>query len=200
MRDPKEEKMRAFAEANGLPVPDPAARPAPAPEERWNPNRLENEFMLNLMVLRTALARNAPACRERARKAGKWAWRDIRLMLTLVARLQAQFLATMPRSRLEYYQSYARGGHYEFRMDHAPAKETRLLPVTVKNLSALCDAAMQNECIMCVREGREIGRCKLREALLEVAPPTELQDGRWIKCEYRDAAGDLLLGRDTVRV
>lgn len=43
--------------------------------------------MLNLMILRNTLRTNAPSCRERARLAGKWVWRDIRLMLTLVNRV-----------------------------------------------------------------------------------------------------------------
>ena len=33
-------------------------------------------------------------------------------------------------------------------------------------------------------------------ALLETAVPTEIQEGRWEKCEYRDAAGKLVQGKD----
>ena len=31
----------------------------------------------------------------------------------------------------------------------------------------------------------------IRKAMLEVAPPTELQDGLWRKCEYREIPGKL---------
>ena len=55
---------------------------------------------------------------------------------------------------------------------------------------------MKSECILCMREGSEIGKCPLREALLETAVPTEIQEGRWEKCEYRDAAGKLVQGKD----
>ena len=101
-------------------APQAAARGAEAPAgpaPKTKPNRRENEFMLNLMVLRNTLKVNAPACRERARAAGKWIWRDIRLLLTLVCRIQEAMLRTMPESRDEYYTAYAMSGHYELHID-----------------------------------------------------------------------------------
>ena len=55
---------------------------------------------------------------------------------------------------------------------------------------------MKSECVMCMREGSEIAGCMLRQGLLEVAPPREVQDGRWTRCEYRRIAGNLI--RDEV--
>lgn len=179
-------------------APEAAAR-ATDPEipERLKtkPNKRENEFMLNLMILRNTLRTNAPSCRERARLAGKWVWRDIRLMLTLVNRVQEKMLRTMPASRDEYYSAYAKHGHYELHID-GPVRAARHLLVTDKHLGSICEAAMKSECILCMREGSEINRCELREALLEAAPPTDLQEGLYMKCEYRDAAGALVQGKD----
>ena len=171
----------------------------PAPEAmkipKTNPNRRENEFMMNLMILRNTLRTNAPACRERARAAGKWTWRDIRLLTTLVDRVQNAMLRTMPESRDEYYTNYAKHGHYELRID-GPVRTGRQLLVTDRHLAAITEAAMRSECILCMREGREIDRCELREALLEAAPPTEVESG-WIRrCEYRQAAGQLIEGKE----
>ena len=143
-------------------APEAAARTT----EKTKPNRRENEFMLNLMILRNTLRTNAPSCRDRARLAGKWIWRDIRLMLTLVDRIQGAMLTTMPESRDEYYSAYAKHGHYELHID-GPVKTARHLLVTDKHLGAICEAAMKSECILCMREGGEINRCELREALLD---------------------------------
>ena len=179
-------------------APEAAARAADPeiPESRkTKPNRRENEFMLNLMILRNTLRTNAPSCRERARLAGKWVWRDIRLMLTLVNRVQERMLRTMPESRDEYYSAYAKHGHYELHID-GPVRTARHLLVTDKHLGSICEAAMKSECILCMREGGEIKQCELREALLEAAPPTDLQEGLYMKCEYRDAAGALVQGKD----
>ena len=173
------------------------ARALQAAPPRTKPNRRENEFMLNLMILRNSLRVNAPACRERARAAGKWIWRDIRLLLTLVNKIQDGLLATMPQSRDEYYSAYALHGHYELHID-GPIRTARHLLVTDRHLAAMAEAAMKSECILCMREGSEIDRCPLREALLESAVPTAIEEGDSLfrKCEYRDAAGALVQGKD----
>ncbi len=177
-----------------------AAARAPDPEipERLKtkPNKRENEFMLNLMILRNTLQTNAPSCRERARLAGKWVWRDMRLMLTLVDRIQRKMLRTMPASRDEYYSAYARHGHYELHID-SPVRTPRQLLVTDKHLAAMAEAVLKSECLMCLREGDEIGKCELRDALLESAAPTAVESDSYIRrCEYRRAAEQLIEGKD----
>ena len=86
----------------------------------------------------------------------------------------------------------------KYKKEGGPVKTARHLLVTDKHLGAICEAAMKSECILCMREGGEINRCELREALLEAAPPTNLDesDGLFRKCEYRDAAGALVQGND----
>lgn len=173
------------------------AEPEIPANRKTKPNKRENEFMLNLMILRNTLCRNAPACRERARLAGKWVWRDIRLMLTLVNRIQEKLIRTMPEGRDDYYSAYAKFGHYELKID-GPVRTSRHLLITDRHLATICEAAMKSECVFCLREGNEIGRCTLREALLESAAPTAVDEGDspFRKCEYREAAGQLIHGDD----
>lgn len=177
----------------------PAGQETPEIPERLKtkPNKRENEFMLNLMVLRNTLMRNAPACRERARLAGKWIWRDIRLATVLICRIQEALLKTMPQSRDDYYLAYAKHGHYELHID-GPIRTPRQLLITDKHLATICEAAMESECLLCMREGNEIDRCELRDALMDAAVPTEIRDGDspFRRCEYRDAAGQLIHGED----
>ena len=189
----KAEPSRAGSSGRKQPVENPEI-----PESRkTKPNKRENEFMLNLMILRNTMHRNAPECRERARLAGKWVWRDIRLMTRLVDKIQDALLRTMPASRDEYYSAYARHGHYELHID-GPIRTARHLLVTDKHLASMAEAAMKSECILCMKEGCEIDKCELREALLEAAAPTAIQDGdsMFRRCEYRDAAGQLVQGKD----
>ena len=200
----KRAKMEAFGKKYGVgeqnhdraPEKKPAPpRPAPPGAERTRPNRDENEFMLNLMIVRNALAKYSPALRERARRAGRYTWRDIRLMFRLVDKVQLQLTNTMPDRRNEYYAAYAQGGHYELVMN-GPVRNPRLVLIQDKHLAALTEAAMEAECPMCFREGSEIGKCALRAALLEVAVPREIEDGLWRKCEYRDAASQLINNKE----
>ncbi len=164
--------------------------------EKTKPNKRENEFMMNLMVLRNSLKRYAPACKDRAKRSGKWTWRNIRIMEALVDRIQDAMISTMPDSRNEYYAAYARNGHYELRID-GPVREAKYILITDIHMANLLEAVMENECVMCLKEGSEIGRCPIREALLEAAPPTEVQeDGRWVKCEYHEASRRLNRGEE----
>ena len=194
----RDSEPAAEARGGGPKILKETAGPAPlkpAAPERSKPNRAENELMMNLMVLRNTLVRNAPAARERAKRAGKWVWRDLRILLALVSKTQRALLRTMPESREAYYTSYAEWGHYEL-VINGPVRPVRHVLITDKHLGTVCDLAMRSECLMCIREGAEIGQCPLREALLEVAPPTTVQDGRWRRCEYREAAGNLIKGEE----
>lgn len=187
-------KLEAFGRkyGGGSASREPDAENAlPAEIPRTNPNRPENEFMMNLMILRNTLVKNAPAIRERAKRAGRWVWRDIRLMTALVCKVQEQLLETMPPSRDDYYRAYARSGHYELVMN-GPVRGTRYVLISDRHLATLTEAAMESECVMCFRDGSEIGKCPLRAALLECETPTEPQEGRWQKCEYREAARQVL--------
>ena len=195
---PKGQKIAGSSAAARAPEAAARAADPEIPERlKTKPNRRENEFMMNLMILRNTMKRNAPACRERARLAGKWVWRDIRLLTVLVERIQEKLLRTMPESRDDYYRAYAQHGHYELHMD-GPVRTARHILMTDKHAAALAEAAMKSECILCIREGSEIGQCPLREALLESAVPTAISDGDSLfrKCEYRDAAGKLIQGKD----
>ena len=151
--------------------------------------------MLNLMIVRNTLIGRSEKLRERCRRAGKWVWRDVRLLTRLVCKVQDALMDTVPESRIEYYDAYRRGGHYELVMN-GPVRQTRYVLISDRKLAALTEAAMESECAMCMRDGSEIGHCLLREALLEVAPPTEVEQGRWRKCEYRRAAGQLIRDED----
>lgn len=184
-------------EKNGTkPEPEPVTQEEkPQGPEPTNPNRAENEFLLNLMVLRNSLKQYAPACRERARRAGKWVWRDIRIIDALVDKIQEQLLKTVPRRREEYYLAYCRNGHYELVMN-GPYRGTRYVMINDRHLAVLTECAMEAECMMCFKEGGEIRGCQLRKSLLEVAPPSELQDGKWQKCEYREAARQVMNDED----
>ena len=166
----------------------------PSPD-RTAPNRAENEFMMNLMVLRNSLYQYGPVMRERCRRAGRYVWRDLRLMTRIVSTLQDALMRTMPETREAYYDEYRRNGHYELVLN-GPVRQKRYVMISDRKLAAVMEAAMCSECVMCMREGSEIRKCELREAMLEVAPPTEVQDGRWIRCEYRRAAGQLVSGED----
>lgn len=175
-RSPPEEETETKQEAG-----------APA-KKRTPPNKAENTFMLHTLVMRNSLKRDLEACEGRLKQASPTAWRDAKLMLHLVSKIQDEMLDTMPLNRLEYYQETARTSIYRMEV-RGPIQRNTLRIVTDKYLSAVIEAAMENECVMCMRTGNEVTNCLIRKCLLEQAPPTEV---RGTGCEYRKAAGKLI--------
>ena len=173
------------------PIPEPV--PAAAPEIlKTKPNKAENNFMLDLMILKNSLAVRSEAVRDRLQRVNPHAWRDLRLLQSLVGRIQNELIQTMPDSRLEYYCSLARYGRYHLDVE-GPLRQGRMVLISDINLAYLCELVMENECIMCLKDGKEVQHCPVRKALLEVAPPTEVLD---FGCEYASAAGQLVNGKE----
>jgi len=157
---------------------------------RKNPNKHENELMLDLMIVRSSLAEHAPAVRERMR-CFPYAWRDLCLVQRLVDKLQRQLLATMPPQRYSYYNAVARNAEFIINMG-GPVRQDRYIRISEEKLGRLTACAIEGACGLCFRDGREVARCGLRDALLEVAPPPEIEDNPdWSRCEYRQIAGKL---------
>ena len=162
---------------------------------RTMPNRKENDFMLDLMMLRNTLWKNGDAAKERL-KGCRWARRDMGMLWHLVNKLQRQMMDTMPDRRVQYYERLASCGKVIIDIP-GPIPKGRHLLVSVESMGAIAEAAMRSECAMCIRTGKEVLRCPIRGALLETAPPTRVNQGeKWFRCEYRDAAGALVKDED----
>ena len=207
-----QEKFEAFARKMGhtRPAGGPVAAAAPgAAKSQQNaenaakteaemrkklPNKYENAFMMDMMILRNSLATRREKVRERLQEVNPNGWRDLQLMYSLVCRIQEQLMETMPESRQEYYATLARYGKYHLEME-GPLRPERHVLIGDKNLGAILDAVLENECVMCLKDGKEIEACLIRKALLEVGPPTEVLEGKnMIGCEYREVPGQLIRG------
>ena len=190
------EFAQLMAKKYGIRKPDPEpVKPAPAPVtriEKTKPNKAENFFMMDLMILKNSLAVRMDAVRDRLEKVNRYGWRDLRLLFSLVDRLQSQLVQTMPESRLDYYAALARSGRYHLDIE-GPVRQGRMVLISDIHLAQLCEAVMESECLMCLKTGSEVDKCPIRQALLEVAPPTEINEYR---CEYEGAARSLVRGEE----
>ncbi|MBR4711501.1 MAG: hypothetical protein IKP10_05665 [Clostridia bacterium] len=165
-------------------------------EEKTMPNRRENALMMDLMMVRNTIYKNADAVRERLRPFRN-GWRDLRLLMTLVNKTQDRLILTMPDKRVAYYDKLA--SYAQVIIDiPGPVPRGRHILVTDEHLAAVCEAAMKGECALCARTGREAQRCRIREALLEAAPPETVSGPRTLRldCEYQEAANALLRGEE----
>ena len=161
--------------------------------EKTMPTRKENRFMTNLMVVLHTLRSDRDAAEARLKAYGyRWSRRDTGLLIHLVDKLQAELLETMPDKRIGYYRRMAQEA--QIVIDYpGPVPRKNSLLIDTQDLAAITEAAMRHECAMCIRDGREIRDCRLREALLPIAPPAEFSR---TGCEYRQPASQLVQGED----
>lgn len=163
-----------------------------AEKYRTPPNKHENNFMIDLMVMRNALKVRAEKCVERLKLSTDNPKRDLGLLYYLVDKIQQDLLATMPPSRDAYYATVARNGLYHLDIG-GPIQQGHIVLITDKNLGYIVEVAMEQECLMCLRTGNEIDRCPMRTVLLEISPATKIRaEGSGTSCEYRDCVGKLL--------
>lgn len=164
-------------------------------KDRTAPNKYENLFMIDLMLLRNSLRTRGPKVKDRLRKVNPQAGRDLGLLFSLVDRLQDQMVSTMPRSRDEYYATLARNGRYHMDIE-GPIRQGHMVLITDTNLAYLTEVAVEQECLTCLRDGSEIRNCPLRKALIEVAPAMEIREDPGARCEYANVHRQLLHGED----
>ena len=156
-------------------------------------NRKESSFFVDLILLRNTMFKNLDAMKDRL-KAFPGDWEDLQDFVEKAERIQNNLSNTIPPEKLlRYKQLVERGRYYMDLQGPIPKKDYRL--IDSKELSDVAEAAIKGECALCMAEGREVKRCKLRNALLTIAPPTEVSK---YKCEYRSVAGDLIAGREVV--
>lgn len=160
------------------------------------PNRRENDFFIGLMVARHIMSTCRDAIRQRM-KQYKYGWRDVRLLEVMLEKVQQEMMDTIPDKRLDYYEHLRLYGKHTIEIPGPIPRGSHRL-INHKDLEALIGAAMGGMCCMCIREGREITECRVRQALLSVAPPDQVtgDGGRFIKCEYQEAASALVDGQD----
>lgn len=63
--------------------------------------------------------------------------------------------------------------------------------VDCEDVSVLINAAMAAECAMCIKEGAEAGMCRLRKAMMNLAPPNAVSG---FGCPYQNVARDSVYG------
>ncbi len=164
-------------------------------EEKQMPNQRENIFLQDIMVLRNDLVRYSESVHARL-VPYPGAWRDLRLMLHLVRKLQTILLDTLPDKKVAQLQNIALHGKFFIELP-GPLWKNRFVCIDEKSLSALMQAAMEGECAICLREGRDVKRCPLRAALIATVPPEKILDNHQVMgCEYRDIGGALVRGEN----
>lgn len=153
------------------------------PGEKREVTKAENQFNLAIMILRNELVRRSDVMKDRL-AATEGGLRNLGLLKWLVDFIQDAITRTLTDKDVQKYVTYAE--HGRLTIDIPGAVETRThVAIDKKDLNELANYAVYGQCTTCIREGKEIKRCPLRQILLHVAPPDELKDHKGImSCEY----------------
>lgn len=159
------------------------------------PNRRENDFLVDTMIVNNAYFRSRDAVLERLTSVDPNAGELLDKFHELNDKLQKMFLSTIPERKWLRYEQLARHGKHSVDFPDPVQIRGMVRLVDVRDLTAVIEAAMKGECALCVKEGKEATRCKLRDALLSLVAPEKVSE---FGCEYRDPAGALVSGRELV--
>lgn len=99
-------------------------------------------------------------------------WRQFRLLVSVLDRLMAAIYETIPNKGRMYLQNIVEHGEVLIRFVPVSRNPEWKL-VKDEDLAVLVNLAMAGECAICMKQGREAKKCKLRRALEDIAPPGE---------------------------
>lgn len=122
-----------------------------------------------LVAMESRVMEVEDALRERLRQVPN-GWRQFRLLVTTLNGLLDDLYRTVPQKGLMYLQNIMAQGEVLIRFVPASRSPEWKL-VKDEDLAVLINLAMGSECAICMRQGREARKCRLRRALEDIAPP-----------------------------
>jgi hypothetical protein len=111
-------------------------------------------------------------------------WRNFRLALTTVEKLLMQVYDTLPDKTLRHMDRVHQCGEVIIRPRPAIKMPDDVQIVMTDDLRLIINTMIKHECAMCIKDAREQKKCKLRKALMDIAPPHELNENGL--CNYID--------------
>lgn len=108
------------------------------------------------------------------------AWRDYRMCLTRLGRIVEQIYQTLPTKTLKHMAALCAHGEVLIRFKPVVSNDAQL--IMTGDLKELINTAMEAKCTICFEDRAGVKACRLRKALMDIAPPTDLALG---DCPYR---------------
>lgn len=147
----------------------------------------EKQAVAMCMAIHSEMHKESGILEKRLKAQGGNAWRDWRCVMTMLDRLSGIIVDSMTDTDCLWLQRLL--GHAKVGIDlPGPLKKKDYVIIDAKVLSHIVSLAAREECTLCTRQGKQIKRCELRDALLTVCPPPDGESDGW--CEYAEADWD----------
>lgn len=157
--------------------------------KRYDPTSRETRSIEMIAVLDARLANDRPYLEDRLRSVPDL-YRQWRIAETAVCKIVDGLYDTLPTKTLMRIRKIFNNGEVIVRPKGGLTKDSDTAIVLAEDLKMLADTARKSECAMCLKEGKDIKRCKLRESLMRVSPPIQVFDENSSLCEYATIAID----------
>lgn len=157
--------------------------------ERRPMNGEEMRAVEYLTAMNSKMNQAGDCMRDRLRSVPN-GWRQWRLLAVTLDRLLLAIYDSMTTKNLRHLENICDHGEIIIRLRPAVRVPEHTL-VSEDDLRTLVNAAMASECAICLKQGREIDRCSLRTAMLNICPPYE--DPK-TSCGYQIVASSSKLG------
>ena len=119
-------------------------------------------------------------------------WRDFRLAAKSTERVLDAVYNTLPNKTLIHMQKLAQNGQIVIRPKPTVKMHDDMQIVCADDLKLLINTTIASECAICVKDAKEQRKCKLRKALMNIAPTAAVhKDGL---CAYVDVVAGNELG------
>ena len=142
-----------------------------------------------LTAMNSKMIRAGDCMRDRLRSVPN-GWRQWRLLAVTVDNLLVAIYNTMTPKNLRHLENICDHGEIIIRLRPAVRIPEHTL-VNEDDLRTVVNTAMAAECPICFKQGKEIDKCPLRQAMLNICPPYE--DPK-MSCGYQIVAASSDLG------
>lgn len=157
--------------------------------KRYDPTSRETRSIEMIAVLDARLGNDRPYLEKRLRSVPDL-YRQWRIAETAVCKIVDGIYDTLPEKTLMRIRKIFNNGEVIVRPKGGLTKDNDTAIVLAEDLRLLAETARKSECAICMKSGKDIKRCKLRESLMRVSPPKEVLDENSSLCEYATIAID----------
>lgn len=120
-------------------------------------------------------------------------WRQYRIVSTAITKVVDGLYDTLEPNVLHRMRRLCDHAEVVFRTRSPLNKSTDTAIVLEKDINVVINAAMESRCAICLKEGSDIKKCELRKALMNIAPPSDLEKSGSL-CPYSYVAAHCDLG------
>lgn len=152
---------------------------------QWPMNNGERKAMEYILVCTMMMNQNEEAIKERL-KTLPGAWRDYRLMQSLGRKLYRSLSRTLTDLQFQQFSLLEKHGECKVSMHNFSRNEEFRL-VHIGCFDTVVSGAIAGICELCIKDEKEIRKCKLKKALEMALPPKEIPR---FGCAYRLISSD----------